>query len=126
MDLFSGIVKTKLSSNLTGMRFPVIVESVIYRIIKELVNNTIKHAKASMIFVNLDYFDLALVCHYHDDGIGFDWQQQFNSQAKGMGISNIMSRIRSLGGNFEIQADPGQGFDISIVIKSSPIDANSK
>jgi PAS domain S-box-containing protein len=126
INLFSRNLSIQLSSNITGMRFTATVESVVYRIFKELVNNTVKHAKASNIFINIDYSDSALVCHYRDDGIGFDWPLPLNSQVKGMGINNIMTRIQSLGGDFEIQAEPEHGFEINFVFQTTPIDANNK
>jgi signal transduction histidine kinase len=124
IDLFSRNFKITMSSNLNSLRFPATVESVIYRIFKELINNTVKHAKASNIFINLDYGYSAMVCNYRDDGIGFDWQLQLNSQPKGMGLSNIISRIHSLGGDFEIHTDPGHGFEINFVFKTTPTDVN--
>jgi len=41
-----------------------------------------------------------------------------------MGISNIMTRMQSLGGDFEIHAEPGHGFAINFVFQTSPTDAN--
>lgn len=126
IDLFSKNTRIELSSNLKATRFSSIVESVIYRIFKELINNTVKHASASGIFINLDYADSALVCNYRDNGSGFDWLQLVNSQSKGMGISNIITRIQSLGGEYEIQTEQGHGFEINFVFKTLPIDAVTK
>jgi PAS domain S-box-containing protein len=126
IDFFSGNLKIILSTNISNMRFPALVESLNFRIIKELINNTVKHAKATHIFINLDYAETALVCHYRDDGIGFDWQQQLISHGKGMGISNIISRIQSLGGEFEIQSEPGHGFEINFVFKTTLKDATNQ
>lgn len=121
VNLFSKGLKIHLRSNLGDLRFPSTVESVVYRILKELVNNTIKHAEAENIFINLEYSDGGLMCHYRDDGLGFDWQEHLRSKTKGMGINNICSRIRSLGGDFEISSTPGNGFAITLIIKSSPL-----
>jgi PAS domain S-box-containing protein len=126
INLFSKNLEIQLSSNITDLRFPATVESVIYRIFKELVNNTVKHAKANKIFINIDYSDSALVCHFRDDGVGFDWPRPLNSQVKGMGISNIITRIQSLEGDFEIETEPGHGFEIKIVFQTIPADANDK
>jgi PAS domain S-box-containing protein len=126
LELFSRNLTIKLSSNLALLRFPPIVESLVYRIIKELINNTSKHAQASSVFINLDFFDSALVCHYRDDGIGFHWQQLLKSNSKGMGINNIISRIQSMGGDYEIQSEPGHGFEINFVFKTTLKDAIHK
>ncbi|MBN2814290.1 MAG: PAS domain S-box protein, partial [Bacteroidales bacterium] len=118
IDLFSKNVDIIFQSNLDNLRFPNTTESLIYRIIKELINNTVKHANASQISINLDYFETVLVCNYRDNGIGFDWEQQSGFPSKGLGISNIMARIRSLGGELEVQSKPGQGFTINFVFQT--------
>lgn len=124
IDLFSKNIQITFESNLDDLRFPNTTESLIYRIIKELINNTVKHAGASQITINLDYFDSVLVCNYRDNGIGFDWEQQSGIPSKGLGISNIMARIRSLGGELEVQSKPGKGFAINFVFQTILINAS--
>lgn len=121
INLFSKGLKIHLQSNLVDMRFPNTVESVVYRVLKELINNTVKHAQAGNIFITLEYSDTGLVCNYKDDGMGFDWPAFKESKTEGMGINNISSRIHSLGGDFEIVTSPGNGFAIDLQIKTSPI-----
>lgn len=70
----------------------------LYRIAQELLNNIIKHAKASNVWVRLAQSDQELCLELSDDGIGFDFEQ---ARRKGtMGILNILSRVKMLGGNF--------------------------
>jgi len=117
-DLFTRNIAIHLQSNIGKTRFPEIVESVIYRVIKELINNTIKHAKAQDIFIDLNYNLLSLECHYRDNGIGFDLNNYFNAPATGMGLNNIKSRIQSLGGHLEILTSPGHGFEILLSLNT--------
>jgi PAS domain S-box-containing protein len=117
-ELFSKNLSIHVQSNIGNKRFPETVESVFYRIIKELINNTVKHARAKNIYISLDYSEPVIICHYRDDGIGFDLQRQFNPPMKGMGISNIKSRIHSLGGDYEILTSPGNGFQINLVLQT--------
>jgi signal transduction histidine kinase len=126
INLFSKDIMIHLFCNLDGMRFPTTVESVIYRIFKELINNTIKHAKANNIYLNMDYLDSVLVCNYRDDGIGFKWPQEVKSQNKGMGINNITTRIKSLGGEYEIHTEKGRGFEINFALITSLAIANDQ
>ncbi len=126
IELFSKNIRIKLTSNIGDQRFPTTVESLIYRIIKELINNTIKHARASEIFINIEYSNAALVCRYSDNGIGFDWKQQLKLPAKGMGISNIITRIRTLGGELEVHSEHRHGFEINFVLRTAPKDVNDK
>jgi signal transduction histidine kinase len=118
-DLFTRNIAIHLQSNIGKTRFPEIVESVIYRVIKELINNTIKHAKANDIFINLNYSSMSLDCHYKDNGNGFDMHNYFNTPASGMGLSNIKSRIQSLGGRLEMVTSPGNGFELILSLKTA-------
>jgi len=126
VDLFSKNITISLNSNLGNLRFPTTVESLIYRIVKELINNTVKHAMAQNIEITLEYESSALMCHYRDDGIGFNWKQLIEFPRKGMGLNNIITRIRSLGGDFEVHSEPNKGFEINFVLQTSPRDAADK
>jgi|GEM_PF-6618904 PAS domain S-box-containing protein len=121
VSLFSRNLTIHQESHIEHLRFYGTIESVMYRIIKELINNTIKHAHAKNIYISLNYSHPSLMCEYRDDGRGFDLQQQLNSQVKGMGFSNIISRIKSLGGDFNISTSPGNGFKINLQIKATTV-----
>jgi PAS domain S-box-containing protein len=112
IDLFTRNIKIRFKSNIEYIRFPETIESLIYRIYKELLNNTVKHAHAREVDIQIEYVKDHLVCSYRDDGIGFDWNQQAQMPAKGMGINNIITRIRSLGGDFTVKSEPDKGFAI--------------
>ncbi len=126
INLFSDDIRISFSNNISEMRFPITVESVIYRVFKELINNTVRHAHAKNIYINMDYIDSVLLCNYRDDGIGFDISQNVRTPIKGMGINNIITRIKSLGGEYEIHSEPGSGFEINFAIITNPEFANAK
>lgn len=81
------------------------VEVVIYRVVTELIHNTIKHAKAENIEINLSREKDELKLIYIDDGIGFDIRKLESGKAKGMGLYNILSRVRSLNGTHKIKSN---------------------
>jgi signal transduction histidine kinase len=118
IDLFSRNIKINLMSDIGNVRFPKTVETLIYRIIKELINNTVKHAHATEILLELNYNESILSCSYADNGIGFNWNNQIDSPAKGMGLHNIITRIRSLGGNFHVDEYSGKGFHIRFELQT--------
>jgi len=124
--LFSKNLLVHHNSNIGVLRFASTVESVVYRIIKELINNTVKHAKAGNIYIQMEYLQATLVCRYRDDGIGFDMQLPSPGQSKGMGISNMVSRIKSLGGDYKITSSPGNGFMMELEIQATPINHRDK
>jgi len=117
-NLFSRNIRIHLTSNIDDFRFPKTVESLLYRIIKELINNTVKHAFASEINLDLTYRNQMLLCTYSDNGIGFNWNKQIESPTRGMGLHNIINRIRSLGGDFSVDAGPDKGFHIRFELQT--------
>jgi PAS domain S-box-containing protein len=118
VSLFSGSIDFQFHSNIKNTRFSSIVESVFYRIIKELINNTIKHAQASRVALVLTFENKLLSCHYKDNGLGFDKSEFSDSTPKGMGLSNIKTRVQSLGGIIEINTKPDGGFEASFSIRT--------
>jgi len=103
-------------TSLKEERFASSLELSIYRIIKELINNTIKHAKADSISINLNFYLQSIRLSYSDNGAGFpdNWQDNFDSM--GMGMSNIMSRCRSINAvsKFYNHAPHGMSFEMDV------------
>lgn len=91
-------------------------ELLIYRIVTELINNTIKHAQASRIDIKLEYEIDNIILEFKDDGKGFDYSYVMSKKKRGLGIKSIQSRVNSLNGKFEIFTKPDNGFSIKIVI----------
>lgn len=92
----------------------------IYRIIQELFNNTIKHAKANEIHLQLRMEENTLILQYEDDGVGFDLE---SLKRKGMGLENITSRVSYLKGEMSIDARIGAGVSYVIDIHLDDISA---
>ncbi|WP_252938827.1 tetratricopeptide repeat-containing sensor histidine kinase [Roseivirga pacifica] len=87
-------------------------EVLIYRIIQELINNSIKYAEASTVSLSIKNLRNEVKITYKDDGKGFD-----KSEIKaGIGLKSIASRIDILKGKLNITTAPGTGvqFDINL------------
>lgn len=97
-------------------------ELMLYRMVQELTQNAIKHSHATHILVQLNYRGNMLSLTVEDDGVGF---KPGATQAPGIGLRNIQSRVSSLQGTIEIKSEPGVGstiyieFDISYLQKKS-------
>lgn len=91
-----------------------LIENVLYRTIQEIVNNTLKHAKASKLFIQLAQDDNEITLMAEDNGKGFNSEKK--QQDSGMGLSHITSGIENLNGTIYIDSKPGRGTIISIVI----------
>lgn len=101
--------KAQLSNN---------VETSLYRILCECINNTVKHAKASRIDISLNFSKSDVNIIYKDNGIGFDFEEIRNSK-KGIGIFNIINRLQMLDGKIEYKTKPNEGLTIYIEINNS-------
>ncbi len=110
-------LRIKLNSNLKDERFDSNVEVVLYRVICELINNTIKHAHAKKIDISLTKEDEYLSITYKDDGKGFDVSKIIDQPSfSGMGFSNIYSRINSLKGEIDIASEQRKGTLVTIKV----------
>ena len=82
----------------------------IYRIVQELLHNIIKHAQASVATISLLIENDEVYLGVDDNGIGFIVE----ADKKGVGITNIESRIISLSGKFIIDSKLGRGTAVNI------------
>ncbi len=90
------------------------MEIMLYRIVQEMLNNTLKHAQATKIVFSLNKETEKLIIRYFDNGKGFD-QKEIKLE-KSLGLSGIRSRVDFLKGSMTLQTEPGKGtrYDISI------------
>lgn len=112
-------INIDFSSDVKNIRFEGNSEVILYRITCELINNTIKHAKAKKITINLSKHRSTLTIQYADDGIGFLQDGINKENTKGMGLSNISSRIKSIHGVFILNSTPEEGTNALIKVKIS-------
>ena len=109
-------VKMRFTTNLRNERFDSDVEIVMYRVICELINNSLKHSKCHSINLSLALTNGELSLEYTDDGKGFNPQAMIDC---GMGLSNISSRVNSLNGVLEITSAKGKGMRASVRVDVS-------
>lgn len=84
----------------------------IYRIVQELLNNTIKHAAAVNAIVQISKTDGLLSVTVEDDGKGFD--MTILNKTKGIGWSNIQNRVEFLKGKLDVNSQAGKGTSVLI------------
>ena len=108
-------VKIEFITPLRGERFDSNIEVIIYRVICELINNSLKHSSCTTINISLTLNNGRIAVVYSDNGCGFSYKESLNS---GMGLSNMKSRISSLGGSLRFNSKPGSGmtahFEVSV------------
>lgn len=96
-------------------RLPIVVETTLYRIVQEALNNTIRHAKAKNVWIRAWKETQTLNCSIRDDGAGFDTGLNGkNARCGGLGLIAMRERLSALGGTLRIVSCPGQGTELSI------------
>lgn len=108
-------IEMRFDTNLRKERFDHDIEVILYRVICELINNSLKHSGCTKIELDLQLVYDRIYLTYSDNGRGFDTQAVADY---GMGMSNITSRIHSLGGTIEITSQPNKGMAASIVVST--------
>ncbi len=91
------------------------IQVVLYRIIQECINNTIKHSEAKTVNVSILQKGNSIKTEITDDGIGFN-PLKVSSKSDGMGLENIKSRIKFLKGNIDIKSAKGEGTSVIVEI----------
>ena len=86
----------------------------IYRIIQELINNAVKHSKASEVLVQYLVEDDKINITVEDNGKGFSAVESKNRS--GMGLNNLKTRVAYLNGEMDFDSIPDEGTNVHIVI----------
>ena len=89
------------------------IEMTVYRCITELINNTLKHAEATRICLDIGRADGKLTIRYSDNGKGFTTSP---GKRIGQGISNITNRVESFGGTLSVVSSPNAGISVDIIM----------
>ena len=91
-------------------------ELILYRIAQEALNNVLKHADASRIWIKLIYDTTHISLSIADNGNGFDKDQveTYRSGKVHTGLNNIRNRTKTLNGSVAITSNPGKGTSICI------------
>ncbi len=110
-------IKIKVRTINLDKHFKSNVEITLFRILTEMINNTLKHAEATEIIISLIQKSNKLIVNYKDNGVGFDYEKMMHSTDKGMGLDNTISRVNSIGGICNIQSSKGKGFTAAIEIE---------
>jgi signal transduction histidine kinase len=92
-------------------------EITLFRILQELFQNTLKHAKAQHIDLNMYVENKVLTIHYTDDGVGI--KENINI-SKGIGLNNMANRTVLLNGSMKLNKQLQSGFEIIFTFKLTP------
>ncbi len=108
----SGMVEAKVRFKDYSKRLSPEKELLIFRVIQELINNIFKHSKSSFIHLTQDVHKKSMYFHLQHDGTGLTQAdfEKFNKTASGLGLKNIASRVKLLGGAIFFEIDSSSTF----------------
>jgi len=95
-----------------------IEETILYQAVKELINNTLKHAKATTITIDLKSFKDQILLYYRDDGVGFNYEKAVKEKT-GLGLNNVLNKIKTIKGSIDLNSSSGNGMFMLINVRLS-------
>lgn len=108
-------IDIEIAGNLAE-RIDITTETVLYRILCEFINNTVKHANATKIMIRIKRVEKKLRISYFDNGIGFDFENALVKKT-GTGLFNMKSRLESINGSWIFNKQPENGTKIIITVR---------
>ncbi|MEP7143570.1 MAG: ATP-binding protein [Ferruginibacter sp.] len=108
----AGICGVRVKSDF-NREMSITVKSFLLRVIQEFIQNSLKHSGCSQIKIVLADEPGGLSVNVSDDGKGFDID---NLHSDGIGLNNMKRRIHMVGGEFDLQSEPGKGTSLQMFI----------
>lgn len=105
-------------------KLPAEVEIILFECIRELLFNTVKHAKVYAAIVHLRMVDeKTIAITVKDEGAGFDpsWLKQEGGAGGGFGLFSIRERIGLLGGRLQVESTPGKGSRFTLTLPNGKL-----
>ena len=96
------------------IELPASVEEGLYRIAQEALNNSLKHAMASSIMIQIQAEEARVTLEVVDDGMGCDLDT--TDERGGLGLISMRERAEELGGVFTVLSTPGEGTAVRVEI----------
>ncbi|MFK7810853.1 MAG: sensor histidine kinase [Maribacter sp.] len=87
-----------------------------YRVIQELINNAIKHAKATEVLVQFMREGNQVDITVEDNGVGFNKNESLKEKNSGMGLSNLQTRVAYLKGDIDFETEENEGTTVNVHI----------
>jgi len=111
-------LKTEFTADKLSLRLGDDTQAILFRNVRELLTNVVKHARAKEVSVRVRVEGDTLTIVVKDDGVGFDEQAVAGARNDegGFGLFSIRERMGDLGGSLEIESEPGVGCAAVLVL----------
>jgi signal transduction histidine kinase len=114
-DSVSAGLDVSISIQGKSRRLDSVVETVLFRVAQEALHNVVRHAKIQQAQILLLYQPQEVTLRIDDSGIGFNPVQTF-APPRGWGLAGMRERVESIGGQLNIQSEPGKGTIVEVAI----------
>ena len=105
-------IHIRITWELSDVQLAPAVEDNLFRVVQELLSNTLRHADAEELEVYLEQANDTVILRVVDDGVGFDSRKDV--AAGSYGLQNIKERAASIGGTARIISFPNQGTSVEL------------
>jgi len=112
----SGILVDFLSAGIDEPRLPGVVETTLYRVVQEAMNNVFKHASAKSVSVSIERRGSMVLAIVEDDGMGFDPDALPSSTSARLGIAGMRERAIIAGGMLTVESSSGGGTTVRLQV----------
>jgi signal transduction histidine kinase/ligand-binding sensor domain-containing protein len=112
-------VKVHVDVEGTRRKLPEEMEQHLLRIAQEAVTNTVKHAHAKEVWIQLAMNNGNLKMRVADDGEGFEQSDAFSEIGGHFGILGMRERAERLGGELQLHSEPGEGTEVEVTVPLS-------
>jgi two-component system, NarL family, sensor kinase len=109
----TGQLQTQLSVTGKAVALPPQKEIVLFRMVQEAINNVVKHANATNLYVSIAYQPAQFLITVQDDGSGFQ-EDELSPASTGLGLSGLRSRAKLIDAALKIHSTKNQGTTVSI------------
>jgi len=120
VDQYAERTKLNIDFDVMGVkrRLPSQVETVLFRIAQESLNNIGRHAHATQVSVQLEFTEAMVILTVQDNGTGFIVDQLLgvNPERRAWGLLGMQERAGLVGGKFKIESEPGRGTKLMVQV----------
>lgn len=111
-------IKVNIDAASFRVRLPAEIETALFRIVQEAINNIAKHARASYVKIRIELVDSRVIATVEDDGQGFNVESALGTQnsLRGLGLLGMQERVELLGGSISVRSEVGKGTTISVAV----------
>ena len=116
---------TRFEAGIDGVEreLPEAVNTALFRIAQEALNNAARHAQASRVGMHLHFAPSGgLLLEIGDDGQGFDAEAAQAAADSGLGLRSMRERAAALGARLSLETSPGRGCRLSVTLSAADID----